>query len=140
MFSICYNLPTSAHSQPVNVSDCVECGGPIMKIDGNFTGRFHTVSEGKVHSECWHAFKMKSAPECLHCNRAVMKWDGKFSGQFYPVGERKVHVECWADYKRSQGDVCKLCEEVLLEGHVFVEGVGKFHESCFATYQAAAGS
>ena len=80
---------------PMRVSDCIQCGGPIMKMEGNYTGKFHTAEDGKgkVHSECWHAFKEKDAEKCLHCKRAVMKWDGEFSGQYFPVGGAKVHTE-----------------------------------------------
>ena len=80
---------------PVRVSDCIQCGGPIMKMEGNYSGKFHTAEDGKgkVHSECWHAFKEKDAAQCLHCKRAVMKWDGEFSGQYFPVGGAKVHTE-----------------------------------------------
>jgi len=41
---------------------CIQCKGPIARIEGKFDGQFYNVDSGKVHNECWDNY-VKDHPE-----------------------------------------------------------------------------
>ena len=84
---------------------CGFCAQPVgVKIEGKFEGAFHRTDDGKVHAECYDAYRLAKAPKCFLCLEPVTSVGGKFSGRSYNIeGQGKLHSECYDRYQTFRG-------------------------------------
>ena len=146
-------------------SCCLECGLPVMsgKLDNKeYCGTYYTIEAednkgrgGKVHKECYTAFKAARVEKCLHCSHPVMEIDvdgQHFDGVYYTIKPGtykqetggKVHQECYTAFRIEHGEKCAHCGKAVMEGVIggkhfsgtyYTEKGKKIHEECWSAFK-----
>ena len=75
----------------------------MAAVEGKFTGQHYVIkNKGELHTECYEAWQIATAPKCFFCQEPVTSVGGKFTGRCYTIeGRGKLHEECYKAFKDS---------------------------------------
>lgn len=107
------NAEQAAAMAPYKVPTyCLHCKKQLPEV----TEETFVVEDGKVHSECYQAFKMANSDVCVQCKKPII------SGKVVVIEGKKLHAACNDAYSAANGQKCAVCKKPVGEDFFEMDG------------------